>query len=69
MMRGVLAWLWLSTIALSAFASNQNLDELSKRHTRRTKNGIHLPIVRREVPALRKRGLDGAIGLGNFRDM
>ena len=51
-----------------------SLDEIARRFTKRTAGGIHLPIVRREVPPpegglQRRQGKTGAIGLGDFVDV
>ncbi|PFH49467.1 hypothetical protein AMATHDRAFT_63168 [Amanita thiersii Skay4041] len=80
-MRGLLACLELYALVLTVLAAPSNLnsnpdqkatlDELVKKLTRRTENGIHLPLLRSELSSLSlsKRGKEGAIGLGNFMDI
>ncbi|KAJ2916677.1 hypothetical protein MD484_g3745, partial [Candolleomyces efflorescens] len=50
-----------------------SLEEIARRYTKRTEGGIHLPIVRREVPGAggleRRQGRTGAIGLGDYVDV
>ncbi|TFK36228.1 aspartic peptidase domain-containing protein [Crucibulum laeve] len=54
---------------LSTFASEPSLEEISRRYTKRTEHGLHIPIVRQETAGVQKRGLLASIGLGNFMDV
>ncbi|RDB16465.1 Pepsin A [Hypsizygus marmoreus] len=40
-----------------------------RHHELRTEHGLHLPIYRQEVPSIRRRGLTGSIGLGDYLDV
>jgi hypothetical protein len=57
----------LPAVVLSSYSGIQAL----KRHSeRRTAGGLHVPLLRRQTPTMRKRdGQTGAIGLGDFYDV
>lgn len=45
------------------------LNEIARRHTKRTPGGIHIPIIARETTELARRGVSSAIGLGDAVDV
>ncbi|KAF8184786.1 aspartic peptidase domain-containing protein [Pholiota molesta] len=69
--------LWLYSLALvqlvaaaaTLYERERSLDEIAKRYTRRTPGGIHLPLVRRKLSNLERRGTASAIGLGDNVDV
>ncbi|KAF9002527.1 aspartic peptidase domain-containing protein [Cyathus striatus] len=67
-MRGLLALLPLSFIASAVCAPEPTLDDIVRRYTKRTKHGVHVPIVRQAGASLRKRGSVASIGLGDYQD-
>jgi len=70
-------WLKYGVVLLTAChvaatpTETPSFEEISRRYTRRTAGGVHLPIVRQvtEASELRRRGLTSAIGLGDFADV
>ncbi|KAF9531489.1 aspartic peptidase domain-containing protein [Crepidotus variabilis] len=66
-------WLILPIVLQSLAAATpeeSSLEAISKRYTKRTPNGVHLPIVRRETRGLTRRaGSGAAIGLGDSLDI
>ncbi|KAF8066553.1 aspartic peptidase domain-containing protein [Lyophyllum atratum] len=64
----VFAFTFLSSLAPAA-SSHEIVRIPTVRHELRTESGIHLPIYKRNTPALRRRGSAGAIGLGDFLDV
>ncbi|KAF8154491.1 aspartic peptidase domain-containing protein [Crassisporium funariophilum] len=70
---------WLFLVALHAASQvpltlasptqTLTLDQIAQRYSKRTENGVHLPIVQRETPALGRRAPSTAIGLGDYLDV
>ncbi len=68
-------WLF-GLLALATFTSGATLqergpilNEIARRHTKRTPGGIHIPIIARETTELARRGVSSAIGLGDAVDV
>ena len=64
-----LPWLMIQfTFVLASPAQSYSLDEIAKRYTQRTGQGIHLPIVKQVTDSIRRRALFAVSGLGDYRD-
>ncbi|KIL64999.1 hypothetical protein M378DRAFT_77450 [Amanita muscaria Koide BX008] len=74
-MRGLLTLLEVSALIYPIFSLSpgprSTLEEVTKKHTRRTENGIHLPILRTRSPHSNweRRGLQANAGLGDYFDV